>query len=69
MYLYSGHPMSHKPNHIMSPESGHTLSYDPDLPVNPDPVNWVVRPSHLLHVHLTLSSDSSYIQNLTLLSY
>lgn len=29
--------MSHKPNHIMSPESGHTLSYDPDLPVNPDP--------------------------------
>lgn len=53
MCLYSGHPMSHKPNHIMSPESGHTLSYDPDLPVNPNPVQ-VMR----LHTCYMLSPDS-----------
>lgn len=51
--------MSHKPNHIMSPESGHTLSYDPDLPVNPDPGQVVSL--HTLVTCLTLSSDSSYI--------
>lgn len=47
----------------MSPESGHTLSYDPDLPVNPDPGQVVsLHTCYMSHIEQWLVT----YQNLTL---